>query len=85
MRKVMIVVPVLTINCHVLLKSKIGPVSAQARMPKTAIAKAIGRPVARAALFAKRVNHELDFIGRMRIPPERSPRRRAAPPGIRSP
>ncbi len=54
------VVPVLTTSCHVSLKRKSGPVSAQTAMTATARAKAAGRPVARAVHLAKRVNRDSD-------------------------
>src|SRR5690606_31193137 len=56
-RKVMIVVPVLITSCQVSLKPNIGPDTAHPSTTSTAMMKVAGRPVARAAPFAKRVNH----------------------------
>src|SRR5690242_20055944 len=69
-RKVIIVVPVLMTSCQVSLKPKRGPVQAQPRMRATAPTNVAGRPVARAVHFAKRVNHEVDFVGRIAQLPE---------------
>jgi hypothetical protein len=63
MRNVMIVVPVLITNCHVLLKPKSGPVIAQTMMMPAAPAKVAGRPEAFAVHLAKLVNQEVDFVG----------------------
>src|SRR5215831_16277473 len=52
-------------SCHVSLKPKTGPVPAQTTITMTATRKAIGRPVARAVHLAKRVNQDLDFVGRI--------------------
>lgn len=55
----MIVVPVFMTNCHVSLKLKSGPVTAQAIITKTARKKVKGFPVMVDASFAKRVKSEL--------------------------
>src|ERR1044071_514758 len=67
-RKVTMVVPVLITSCHVSLKPKSGPVSAQTTMVADAIKKAAGRPVARAVHLAKRVKRERDFVGLISYP-----------------
>src|SRR5262245_64952485 len=69
MRNVTIVVPVLMTNCHVSLKPKTGPVPAQTMITVTATRKATGRPVARAVHLAKRVNQDLDLVGRIVVLP----------------
>jgi hypothetical protein len=56
-------VAVFITNCHALLNLNIGPVIAHARITRTAIVKAAGRPVILAVHFAKRVNHDFDFGG----------------------
>src|SRR5262245_66531730 len=56
-------------NCHVSLKPKTGPVPAQTTITVTATRKATGRPVARAVHLAKRVNQDLDFVGRIVVLP----------------
>ena len=61
-RKVTTVVLVLITNCQVSLNPKIGPVPAQTMIVPSAKINAAGRPVARAAAFAKRVNHEFFFM-----------------------
>src|SRR5262249_36198951 len=66
-RKVIIVVPVLMTSCHVSLKPNTGPVHAHTTIPVTATPKAIGRPVTRAVHLAKRTNHDLDFVGLIRL------------------
>src|SRR5689334_4887327 len=58
MRNVIMVVAVLITSCQVSLKLKIGPVMAQMMMIITALIKVIGRPVAREAHLAARVNQE---------------------------
>src|SRR5215831_6413213 len=56
-------------NCHVSLKPKTGPVPAQTMITMTATRKATGRPVARAVHLAKRVNQDLDLVGRIVVLP----------------
>src|SRR5215831_10030631 len=56
-------------SCHVSLKPKTGPVPAQTTITVTAIRKATGRPVARAVHLAKRVNQDLDLVGRIVVLP----------------
>src|SRR5262247_1478457 len=68
-KNVTIVVPVLMTNCHVSLKPKTGPVPAQTTITVTATRKATGRPVARAVHLAKRVNQNLDLVGRIVVLP----------------
>src|SRR5499426_3729851 len=68
-KNVIIVVPVLMTSCHVSLKPKTGPVPAQTTITMTATRKATGRPVARAVHLAKRVNQDLDFVGRIVVLP----------------
>ena len=48
----MIVVPVLITNCHVSEKPKIGPLTSQMTMTKTAKENVLGRPVTREMDFA---------------------------------
>src|SRR5215813_9230649 len=69
MRNVTIVVPVLMTNCHVSLKPKTGPVPAQTTITVTATRNATGRPVTRAVHLAKRVNQDLDLVGRIVVLP----------------
>lgn len=69
MRKVTIVVPVLITSCQVSLKPKSGPVIAQTTIVPNARIKAAGRPVACAAAFAKRLNHEFFFIASSGVRP----------------
>src|SRR5262245_24772927 len=61
-RNVTMVVPVLITSCHESLNRKSGPVIPHASTTEAARRKAAGRPVARAADFAKRVNHERDRV-----------------------
>src|SRR5262249_51001940 len=56
-------------SCHVSLKPKTGPVPAQTTITMTATRKAMGRPVARAVHLAKRVNQDLDLVGRIVVLP----------------
>jgi len=65
LRKVMIVVPVLTTSCQVSLKPKSGPVIAHATRIATAAANATGRPAIFAVPLAKRVNQVRDRLGRI--------------------
>jgi hypothetical protein len=58
MRKVMMVVPVFMTSCQVSLNSNIGPVTAQAKIMITALAKVAGCPVACEVHLAKRVDRE---------------------------
>src|ERR1044071_5150729 len=62
-RNVTMVVPVLMTSCHVSLKPKRGPVTAQTMMVPAAMAKARGGAAARAVHLAKFVNHVVDFDG----------------------
>src|SRR5262245_24565841 len=55
-RKVTMVVTVLTVSCQPSLKPNNGPLTAQPTMSSTASANVNGRPVARATPFAKRPN-----------------------------
>src|SRR5687767_4906775 len=59
----MMVVPVLITSCHVSLNPKNGPVTAQTTIVASARINARGRPVARDAALAKRLNAEVFFIG----------------------
>ena len=54
----MIVVPVFMTSCQVSLNSNIGPVTAQAKIMITALAKVAGCPVACEVHLAKRVDRE---------------------------
>src|SRR5215475_12684356 len=56
-------------SCQVSLKPKTGPVPAQTTITVTATRKATGRPVARAVHLAKRVNQDLDLVGRIVVLP----------------
>src|SRR5262245_29961230 len=56
-------------NCHVSLKPKTGPVTAQATLTVNETRKATGRPVVRAVHLAKRVNQDLDLVGRIVVLP----------------
>jgi hypothetical protein len=58
----MMVVLVLMISCHVSLNPKIGPVAAQTTMTRSARMKVMGRPLNRAAAFAKMLNQEFLLI-----------------------
>jgi hypothetical protein len=58
----MMVVLVLMISCHVSLNPKIGPVAAQAMITASARMKVAGRPLTRAAAFAKRLNQDFLFM-----------------------
>src|SRR5690242_6971163 len=64
-KKVMTVVPVLITSCQVSLNWNTGPVTSQTRITPTASMKVAGLPVTRAVAFAKRVNCERDFVGRI--------------------
>src|SRR5690349_9420221 len=64
-KNVMTVVPVLITSCHVSLNWNSGPVTSQTRITPTATMKVAGLPVTRAVAFAKRVNCERDFVGRI--------------------
>jgi hypothetical protein len=59
----MIVVPVFMTSCQVSLNSNIGPVTAQAKIMITALAKVAGCPVAWEVHLAKRVNRESWYTG----------------------
>lgn len=56
------VVPVLMISCYVSEKWKNGPLTAQAKMTTKQIAKALGRPDARATADANAVNALLNAM-----------------------
>ncbi len=61
----MTVVPVLMTSCQVSLNRNNGPVTSQARITPTASTKAVGLPVTFAVAFARRVNRDRDFVGRI--------------------
>src|SRR5688572_19637311 len=77
MRNVTMVVPVLITSCHVSLKPNRGPLAAQITTMPNAVMNAIGRPVARAVVLAKRANHDEFFIPLLR----ESSIARQSPPG----
>jgi hypothetical protein len=62
-KKVMIVVAVLMISCHVSLNPKSGPVTAHAAITETAIINVTGLPVILAVDFANRENPDVDLVG----------------------
>ena len=68
-KKVIIVVPVFIMSCHVSLKPNTGPVSAQATMINKAVIKVTDLPAARAVHLVNRVNHDLDLVGLTFSPP----------------